>query len=255
MRQRLRRRWRWIGLGGIVLLIVGIGGFILWASKPYGEVMYEARAALRSSDAVAVQTDRWLVFRPVEDKPTTGFIFYPGGRVLAEAYAPAAQAITEAGYLVVIVPMPLNLAVFGANQAADVLAAFPDIKHWAIGGHSLGGVMAARFVYDNPGAIQGLVFWAAYPETSSDLSDRNSLVVASIYGTADKVAKLAEIENSRAYLPADTQFVAIEGGNHAQFGWYGAQPGDGEATISREDQQAQIVEATLMVLTQIEAPY
>jgi pimeloyl-ACP methyl ester carboxylesterase len=147
--------------------------------------------------------------------------------------------------------MPLNLAVFASDAAADVIAAYPDVSHWAIGGHSLGGAMAARFAYGHPAEVQGLALWAAYPDGSNDLSDRD-LAVASIYGTLDGLATREKIAASRALLPPTTDWVVIEGGNHAQFGWYGPQSGDNPATISREEQQRQVIEATLELLASLD---
>ena len=143
--------------------------------------------------------------------------------------------------------MPLNLAVFGANAAADVTAAYPDIEHWAIGGHSLGGAMAAKYAFDNPGAMAGLVFWASYPAGSNDLSGAD-IAVSSIYGSNDGVATPDQVLAAKPLLPANTAWVEITGGNHAQFGWYGPQEGDNPATISREEQQAQTVAATAALL-------
>jgi pimeloyl-ACP methyl ester carboxylesterase len=163
------------------------------------------------------------------------------------AYALPARAIAEAGYLVVIVPMPLNLAVFDSNAAERVITAYPGVTHWAVGGHSLGGAMAARFADDNPGAVEGVVLWAAYPDASDDLSEQD-LVAASIYGTLDGLATVETVEGARDLLPADTAWVPIKGGNHAQFGWYGEQARDNPATIGRDAQQAQVVEATVAVL-------
>lgn len=110
--------------------------------------------------------------------------------------------------------------------------------------------MAARFAYQNPSAVQGLVLWAAYPVTTDDLS-RSGLSVVSISGTLDGLSTPGDIAASRPLLPADTIWVAIDGGNHAQFGWYGAQPGDNAASISRESQQAQIVAATAALLARL----
>jgi pimeloyl-ACP methyl ester carboxylesterase len=166
------------------------------------------------------------------------------------AYAPAAHQIAAQGYLVVIVHMPLNLAVTDAGAAADVIAAYPAIKHWAVGGHSLGGSMAANFAHSHPDAISGLVLWASYPAGSDNLS-ASGLKVLSISGTLDGLSTPAKIAASHALLPADTVWVPIEGGDHAQFGWYGPQSGDNPATISREEQQAQIVQATAEFLTQL----
>jgi pimeloyl-ACP methyl ester carboxylesterase len=209
--------------------------------------MPEALAALETSSEVDVETGPWLVFRPAAGEPTTGLILYPGGRVDPRAYAPPARAMAAQGYLVVVVPMPFNLAVFGLDRAADVMAAFSEIQHWALGGHSLGGSMAARFARLNPDRVEGLALWASYPAGGDDLS-QSRLRVASIYGTLDGLVTPGDIAASRALLPADTEWVTIEGGNHAQFGWYGPQGRDNPATISREDQQEQIVSATVRLL-------
>lgn len=240
----LRRYW-WAVL--LVVLVLAVGGFVMWANTT-SEPMPEAFAALESDDLIQVETDPWLVFSPVDAEPTSGFIIYPGGKVDARSYAPTARAVAEEGYLAVIVPMPLHLAVIAPNSALDVMAAFPDVEHWVVGGHSLGGAMAARFVHSNPGAADGLVIWASYPDVSNDLSDFD-LPVASIYGSEDGLATAEQVESSADLLPVDTVWVRIEGGNHAQFGWYGPQYRDNEALISRDEQQAQIVAATLDVLT------
>ncbi|MBV9789448.1 MAG: alpha/beta hydrolase [Chloroflexi bacterium] len=242
----LKRRW-WLLLLLPLLLVLGFVGWALLGPQP----MPEALAALESDPQVTVQQTDWLVFQPATTSPTTGLILYPGGRVDERAYAPAAHALAAQGYLVVLVPMPLNFAVFAPERASEVVDAFPAIEHWAIGGHSLGGAMAAQFAHDHPDLIDGLALWASYPPGGASLADQQ-LAVVSIFGTRDGVAKPEDIEASRGLLPQDTSWVAIEGGNHAQFGWYGPQSGDLQATISREEQQAQTVAATLALLQQLD---
>ena len=241
-------RWlRWILAGSLVVFVLAALGFVLWALW-IPAPMPEALAALESDEQVHVTTDPWLIFTPVTTPVKGGFILYPGGRVDERAYAPAAHAIAAEGYLVVITPMPLHLAVFAPNRAQEVMAAYPKVTEWAIGGHSLGGAMAANYVYNHPEPVDNLILWAAFPAENNSLADRTALAATSIYGTADGLATVAEIEASRALLPPDTHFVPIEGGNHAQFGWYGPQKGDNPATISREEQQHAVVEATLAAL-------
>jgi dienelactone hydrolase len=242
----LKRRW-WLFLG--LLIALAAGGFVAWASLVPAP-MAQAVAALESDAQLQVENERWLVFSPVQTTPRTGLIVYPGGRVDPRAYAPLARAIAQQGYLVVIVPMPLHLAVFGAEKAGVVIERYGDVQHWAIGGHSLGGAMAARFAYVHPERIAGLVLWASYPASGNDLSARD-LPVTSIYGTRDGLATASKIDASRALLPGTTRWVAIAGGNHAQFGWYGSQSGDNAATIDREQQQAQIVAATCALLERL----
>jgi predicted esterase len=229
-----------------LLLVLMIAGFVVWGETP-ARPMPEALAALRSDAQVTISTGNWLVFAPANAVPNTGFIFYPGGRVDYRAYAPAAHQIAAQGYLVVIARMPLNLAIFDVNAAQEVQAAYPQIKRWAIGGHSLGGAMAAAFAKTHPGAVQGLALWAAYPASNADLSS-SGLTVVSIFGSQDGLATSEKIDASRYLLPADTAWVKINGGNHAQFGWYGSQAGDNPASISRAGQQDQLIVATLTML-------
>lgn len=245
-----RTYWRRFAFALFLVLIVVVGGFYIWASTPSGELMPTAIEALESSETVTVTRNAFLVFSPRESTPTTGFIFYPGGRVLADAYAPLGQMIADEGYLVVFVPMPLNLAVFNVDGADAVMEAYPEINHWVIGGHSLGGAMAARYAYTHPDAVDGVVLMAAFPETQLDFNGRD-LAVASIYGSVDGLATVEEVEASKSLLPEGAIFILIEGGNHAQFGWYGAQAGDNDATISRNEQYAQIVTGTLGVLERV----
>jgi dienelactone hydrolase len=231
------KRWWWLLL---LIPLLLVGGFVIWAETPLGP-MPEALAAMESDALVQVEQGDWFTFRPLGSEPLDGAIIYPGGRVDPRSYAPMARALAEQGHLIIITPMPLNLAVFNPDAAVAVIAANPEIDFWLVGGHSLGGAMAANFTRRNPGLVVGLFLWAAYPSSNDDLSGLD-LNVVSIYGTLDGLATGDKIDASRPLLPADTTWAAIEGGNHAQFGWYGDQPGDNTATISREEQQNQILE-------------
>lgn len=244
----MRRHWPTAAIIlAVVLVVVGGLGY-LWLTNLV-DPMSETEVALVSDDAVTVATDPWLTFTPstVSD---TGFVFYPGGRVPAQAYAPPLRAIAQAGHLVVAVPMPFGLAVLAPDAADQVIEAYPDIERWVIGGHSLGGAMAAGYVAGHD--MDGLSLWAAYPAGDVDLSEVE-ISVSSVPASEDGLATPDEIEASVAHLPDDTVFTEIEGGNHAQFGWYGPQDGDGVATITRVEQQGQVVAATLALIDSVAA--
>jgi Alpha/beta hydrolase family len=244
----MRRHWKLLlGIVIVALLAIGAIGYLWLTNLP--DPMPETEAAIVPNETVNVETDPWMVFIPAEPA-STGFILYPGGRVPAQAYAPPVRAIAEAGYLSVIPSMPFGLAVLAPDTADAIIEAYPQIEHWVIGGHSLGGAMAAGYAAGHD-AIDGLALWAAYPAADTDLSSAD-LLATSIYATNDGLATVDEIDDSRARLPSDTTFVEIAGGNHAGFGWYGVQDGDGVATISREEQQVQVVEATLELLAAVE---
>lgn len=247
-----KRRWARIAFSAILLvLLLATAGFVIWAESPLGP-MPEALAALETDNAVRVETDPWFTFRPQAQAPTSGVIIYPGGRVDPRSYAPAARALAEKGHLAVITPMPLNLAVLDSGAAADVVTAHPEIETWVVGGHSLGGTMAARYAEANADVVDGLMLWASYPADDA-LAAHTEPAVLSIYASNDGLSTTDEIEASREDLPADTRWVEIVGGNHAQFGWYGEQPGDGQATISRIEQQEQIVTETAGFLEELMA--
>jgi hypothetical protein len=239
-----RPRRRTVGIALVVLVAVVVGA-AAWYVQPQ-PVLPEATASLASTTEVTfTDAPHGLEWTPAASTPTTGLIVYPGGKVPPEAYGPTAQAIAAEGYLTVIAPMPFNLAVLDIDAADRVRAAHPEIETWVIAGHSLGGSMAAQHVANRPDAYDGLVFWAAYAAT--DLSGLD-LAASSIYGTLDAGAARMSGPEAEASLPADATFVPIEGGNHEQMGWYTGQPNDPPATISREDQQGQVVDTTVEVL-------
>ena len=234
-----------------VVLLLGVTGFITWGLTPLGPTN-EALAAMESNANVTVRDNgNFVVFTPTSNIPITGFIFYPGGHVDYRSYAPVAQEIARRGYMVSIVQMPLSLAIFGISRADEVIAAYPDMRYWVVGGHSLGGSMAASYAHNHSDKVQGLVFWASYPVTSDDLSS-TSLKGLSTYGSNDQVLNRDNFNATLALLPQGTIMQAIQGGNHAQFGNYGLQPGDGAATISEADQQMQAADLTVRLLRAVE---
>ena len=162
-----------------------------------------------------------------------GFIFYPGGKVESLAYVPLMRALTEKGVLCVLVEMPFHLAVFDMDAAEGIPQQYPEIERWYIGGHSLGGSMAAAYVSECPDAFEGLVLLGSY--STADLAETD-LQVLSVYGSEDQVLNRENYEESKKNLPRDFEEVILEGGCHANFGMYGAQKGDGTPTMTREEQ-------------------
>ncbi len=180
------------------------------------------------------------------EQARVGLILYPGAGVEPAAYAPLAAEIADAGFLVTIQQAPLGLAILDSDMASASIDAFPGIDTWAVGGHSLGGAMAARFASESD-EVGGLVFLGAYPEEGLDISG-SGLAVMSIYGDRDLLSTPDEVLSARPRLPDDTEFVLIEGGNHAQFGRYGRQPRDGAASITAEAQLELAATAVIRLL-------
>lgn len=164
---------------------------------------------------------------------TNGIIFYPGGKVEHTAYIPLMESLASKGVLTILVKMPFNLAVFDINRADGLRDSFDSVKHWYMAGHSLGGSMACEYAYDNKDSFDGIILLAAY--SACDLSKTN-LRVLSIYGSNDEVLNKEKYEDSRSNLPSNFTEHVIDGGNHAQFGVYGEQKGDGVSIITHKEQ-------------------
>ena len=229
----LKKKRRWLIPAGLLLALVIAFGI-------YASIYYHADetalAALESDEQVAVsQTDYGWLF----DGPGTAdaLIFYPGAKVEATAYAPFLHRLSEQGMDVCLVEMPLRFAFFGINAADDVMQE-ADYENWYIGGHSLGGAMAASYASKHGDALKGVILCAAYPTAELD----NDLTEILLYGSEDQVVNLEKIEEGAQYAPADYIETVIEGGNHAQFGSYGLQKGDGTASIPAEQQWTEAVE-------------
>lgn len=174
--------------------------------------------------------DGSLVFCPAEYD--SAVIFYPGGKVEALAYIPLMEHCAREGVLAVLMPMPFNLAVLAKDAAASIPEQFPEVEHWYMAGHSLGGSMAASFAAENTAWVEGLILLAAYSTEPLEIP------VLSIRGSEDGVLNMEKYEKYRDNLPVGFEEHILEGGNHAGFGFYGPQEGDGTATISSREQIA-----------------
>ena len=247
-RSRARTWGRWIGRAVATVVVIGLLA-VLWWLRPLSATDV-ALDALSSGDGVAVvQSATRIELRPTGELDPTGLIFYPGAKVDARAYANILRPLAEAGHLVVIVKLPFGIALTDVNAASSVIDAEDDVEYWVVAGHSLGGVAAARYAADHPDDVDGLVLWASFP--ADNLADED-LAVLSVSGTKDGLTTPADIEESKADLPPDTEFVAVRGAVHADFGDYGAQSGDGTPTVSRAEAQRQITSATLAFLDGID---
>ena len=233
---RLRRRLKW--LIPLLVLLLLIGGFLLYTAVYY-HADGTALEALESDEAVQVsRTDYgWYFDGPSE---TDALVFYPGGKVEAEAYAPLLHLLAAEGMDVCLVEMPFRLAVFGKDRADGVLDQY-DYARWYIGGHSLGGAMAASYAADHSDRLTGLILFAAYPTEPLD----GDLLVLSLYGSEDGVLNMKKLAAGRKSAAGTYLEYVIEGGNHAQFGSYGPQSGDGTAAITPEEQRQQAVDFIL----------
>jgi predicted esterase len=229
------------------VIVAGLILAVAWVLTPLGPSA-EAVGALVSGDDVTVTplTEGWL-FAPVGQPDAPGLVLYPGGRVDPRSYAPLARAMAERGYTVALASMPLDLAVLDPGRAETLMDSAPDVERWAIGGHSLGGTMAAAYATARDSRVAGLLLLAAYPAASTDLAE-SGLAVLSVIGTEDRIINPETWAEAAERLPADTVYLTLDGGDHAQFGDYGPQPRDGDATMSRDEQQRTTADAVADLL-------
>lgn len=182
-------------------------------------------------DNISFPNEKTVVFAP--EGATAGLIFYPGGKVDFSAYIPLMAACAEKGILCVLVKMPCNLAVLDVNAADGIRDNYPEVENWYIGGHSLGGSMAASYLSHNYEDFDGLILLGSY--STSDLSSL-PVEVLSIYGSEDCIMNREKYAKYKTNLPTGFDEHIIEGGCHSYFGMYGEQKGDGSAAITNEEQ-------------------
>jgi len=232
-KKRVRRRAVRIMAAALLLLAALL---FAWLADFY-RADPAAEKALLSTDTVTVErsVNGWRFDGPGEN---TALVFYPGAKVEAAAYAPLLFHIAEGGTDAFLVEMPFHIAFFNSNAPDRLIGTYP-YTDWILAGHSLGGVAASGYANAHTDRVGGLVLLASYPTAKLD----ERLVFLSVYGDRDGILNRDSYEKSRARWPADTEELVIPGGNHAQFGAYGAQRGDGEAAISGEEQQSVTAEA------------
>ena len=231
---KTKRKRKILNITALIVLVLAIlAGVCAGYVGDYYRADQEAIAAFAPMNEVAIEQldDNTLVFQP--ENATKGLIFYPGGKVEYTAYQPLMAACARQGILCVLVQMPFNLAVLAIRAADGIQAQYPEIETWYIGGHSLGGSMAASYLVDHTDDYDGLILLGSY--STADLSE-TGLNVLSVYGSADKVMDRAKYHESKANLPSDFMEIVIDGGCHAYFGMYGAQEGDGTPAIRNEEQ-------------------
>lgn len=210
----------------IIVVILG-SAFYIW-TRDYYHADETVTAVIANDDTI--KTVGNLTILTPSSESDTGIIFYPGGKVEAIAYLPILEKLKDEGYTCVLVEMPFNLAFFNKDGADKVYNELPNIKNWYIAGHSLGGAMASNYASNNQDKVDGLILLGAY--IYGDYPSKDALT---IYGTFN-----SNLEENISYTD---NIVIIEGGNHAQFGNYGRQKGDPDATISTEEQQDIAVKA------------
>jgi hypothetical protein len=221
----------WLTAIAVVLALV-IGGCVWYVSDYYRADLDAIEAFAADYDVKkTVLSDGRIAYGEADAE--AGFIFYPGGKVEYTAYEPLMLALASRGVLCIVIEMPCNLAVLDVNAADGICERYPAVSHWYMGGHSLGGSMAASYVAKHSETFDGIVLLGAY--STADLSE-TTLDVLSVFGSEDGVMNRTKYDGYRTNLPSDFTEIEINGGCHAYFGMYGEQDGDGTPTISAAEQ-------------------
>ena len=236
-----------------IMIVVAVCTLSVFAWLIYANDYYRAepvaKKAMQGNDIVEIdKKENYYVFHKQSEISDVGpgdgkgIIFYPGGKVEETAYAQLLLKLAEQGYEVYLVKMPAKLAIFGMNAAEDIMEEATHIEEWTMMGHSLGGAMAASFSAEHDAKVDQLVLLAAY--STEDLKEKE-IKVFSFYGSEDKVLNMESYEKYYSNFPDDVVEEIIDGGNHANYAHYGAQEGDGKATITREEQQECVLDIFL----------
>lgn len=227
-----------VGIGALLVIAVLLVVSGVYLGTYYHSV--DVEPYLTSSDTVEVKEIENGIFF---DGPgeTEAMVFYPGAKVETDAYAPLMHKLAENGIDCFLIDMPCHMAFFGLNRAETIMEQY-DYETWDLGGHSLGGATIASFAAKHVDEVDKLLLLAAY--TTEDLS-QTEMKVTTVYGSEDGVLNRNKIEKGCDLLPDGSVEKCIEGGNHAQFGSYGKQKGDGEAKISGEEQIQETVDTFL----------
>jgi pimeloyl-ACP methyl ester carboxylesterase len=244
-------KWTAVVLAAVVVLIIG-AAFQQKAAR-HADASPAALAAAVSDDDVRVDEGAYLTFRPIKTPERMGVVFYPGAFTDIRGYAPTLKPLASAGYRVVVTPMPFELSILAIDRALAVMAANPDIKRWAILGHSIGGAAAGSFAHGNPNAVEGVIIWDSYPPATSSLAEFPKPAWHIHRATPDGKPP-EKFAAQRGLFPPSSTWVPVPGGIHMNFGAFsgGGYVEDWEPSISQQEQHKLVVAATLRALADIE---
>ena len=219
-----------------LFVIIFFGGFLVY-SQFYYHAEETATDYMNGTDDVNVTRISNGLFLDGYGNDTA-VIFYPGAKVEYNSYLPLFIELSRRGVDCYLVEMPFNLAFFGINSADEIIEN-SSYNHYFMAGHSLGGAMASSYVNKTDKNIDGLIYLSSHSSVAVNVP------VLSIRGTNDGIINLESYQEAKSLMMNNFTEVIINGGNHANFGYYGNQSGDGQANITAENQQDQSVDAII----------
>ncbi len=227
---------------------------------------YLPEQEIHTSEKYSIEeTEDYIRMRPVDRAVTSSIMFIPGGLVDPHAYISTFHPLVETQQReVFILKVRGNLAILNPKSVERVRAV-SDEHSWVIGGHSLGGVLACQSLKKRNENWAALFLLGSY--STIDLSEISQPVLT-LRGSHDGLTTQGDWDKYESNLPEKydldtrswpvssthnmTLYQTIEGGNHAQWGNYGAQINDGAASISRIDQQLEF-NSTFITFLQLNA--
>lgn len=240
-KEKIIRRIILIVLAVIILLSAVIVGICLFNERPALQTL-EVYQSTFTDTVITVADDGGVEIVPQgTESSKTGIIFYVGAQIKPSAYIPLLARVAEKGYACFVPKLNFNMAALEPKAADDIIALHPEIESWILAGHSMGGLTASGYADDHTDTVNGLILVASY--TTRDMKN-SRLPILSVLGDADGVINKSLYEKRKSLNP-DFEERIISGANHAQYGDYGKQPRDNEATISAEEQQSQTAEIIL----------
>jgi hypothetical protein len=241
-RRLLIRRIRITGWTALSFLLATVVGFLAWAHTVYTADRAQTIDVFRSTQVDVTDRERAIIIQPTSEETLladTVLVFYPGGRVDPYAYLPPLAHTAEATGLRVVIPKaPLNLAIADTREVEHLASLAGEHTAIATGGHSLGGVRACLQA-GNP-LVSHLVLFASY--CANDLTETRHLTVLTVLGSLDGLTDPEQVTDAAVLLPGNPETITIRGANHASFGAYGPQAGDGPSGISPERMRDQLTE-------------
>lgn len=238
----------------LLVVLVGLLGYGIGILQPYvlrPELVVGQDAAVADAGPVTTRLaeagGRVLVVEPAQTEPTLALVFYTGALVRPQAYEWIGHALASRGVRTLIPEFGADMAFTNANRAEIVAETLAPGLPVVIGGHSLGGAMAAQYAADHKDVVTGLVMLGAYPPDRADLGDA-PFAALTLLAEHDQVLDADAQASSLDRLPPVHEEVVITGAVHSFFGRYGPQAGDGVPTVTRAEAERQIT-ATLLRFT------
>lgn len=212
-----------VGLVGLAIII-----FLVWRSMP---TVAEPGPLNEAQTMLSVQYSadaKGVMLKPVLPV-TRGLVMYPESNVNPAAYAYKMGGIAQSGVVVIIAKTPLNMPQLDTRTMADFAKLAPQVTDWYVAGHGEGGKKACEQAQSTQ--YKGLILFGSY----CTVPINDAISALDIQGGNDTVLNKTDVDYNVTNLAYGTTKEVIQGLNHAGFGDYGPQSGDGKLDLPDVD--------------------